>query len=103
MDFSLPAPLHASRLPWAPDLEHQSAAPGPQDSWCAVTGSLEWSLVAHHDPSPSFLLTLRELSSPDSPHHLEEYSSLRDASVAADTLYSHLLNRLEQAVRSRPR
>lgn len=100
MDDRLPAELRHSRLPWTPDLEHQSPAPAPNDSWAALVGTLEWSLTVHRDSRdepPAFLLGLRDLALEDDPgHSLRSYPSLRDAVVAAESAHDLLLEQLRQ-------
>lgn len=101
MDDRLPALLQASRLPWTPDLKHQSPAPAPNDSWAAVVGTLEWSILAHLGPDkpPSFLLALRNVApEEDVQHVLTAYPSLHDAVTAAEATHSLLLEQLRAAV-----
>lgn len=105
MDEHLPPELRRSRLPWSSDLEHQSPAPRPNDSWAAVVGTLEWSIVAHkdaHDDPPAFLLGLRDLALEEDVSHLfHAYPTLHDAVVAAEAVHDHLLEQLRRRI-SRP-
>jgi len=96
----LPAALENSRLPWTPDLEHQCAAPAPNDSWAALVGTLEWSITAHADnPSdpPDFLLGLRDIANDEDIQHVfRAYPSLHDATTAAEAVHDLLLTQLRQ-------
>lgn len=98
MDEFLPTPLRTSRLPWEADLEHQSAAPAPHDSWGASVGTLEWSITAYKDgpgEPPAFLLGLRDLAVEEDVQHLfQAYPSLHDAVVAAEAVHGILLGQL---------
>lgn len=101
MDDRLPAPLRTSRLPWTPDLEHQSPAPAPNDSWAALVGTLEWSIITHDDPPdpPSFLLGLRDIANEEDLQHLfQAYPSIHDAVTAAEATHSLLLEQLRRAI-----
>lgn len=102
MDERLPLALRISRLPWSPDLEHQSPAPAPNDSWCALVGTLEWSIVVHKetlDEAPAFLLGLRDIAQEeDIGEHFTAYPSLHDAVVAAEALHQHLLEQLRARI-----
>ena len=104
MDDRLPAALRVSRLPWTPDLEYQSPAPRPHDSWCALVGTLEWSIVVHHDDTlepPAFLLGLRDLALEEDIGHLfRAYPSLHDAVTAAESAHELLLSQLRTAITS---
>ena len=100
--MALPKPLQESRLPWKADLDDQSAAPGPLDSWHAITGTLEWSLgVCQDDPSapPLFALNLRNLASDEEYAHIfRTYPSLSEAVQAAEDVLTNLLDQLQTAL-----
>jgi len=102
MDDRLPAVLKTSRLPWIPDLEHQCPAPANNDSWAALVGTLEWSIIAHQDnplDPPVFLLGLRDLANDkDVQHVFRAYPSLHDACVGAEAVHDLLLTQLRQAL-----
>ena len=103
MDSQLPTALANSRLPWAPDLEHQSSAPAPNDSWAALVGTLEWSITAHSDSEapPDFLLGLRDIANDEDIQHVfRAYPSLHDACIAAEAVHDLLLEQLKQRLRS---
>lgn len=104
MDERLPAELRCSKLPWVPDLEHQSPAPAPNDSWAALVGTLEWSLTAHRDDPeepPAFLLGLRDLAGDQDILSLfRAYPSLHDAVVAAEAAHELLLAQLRHSLTS---
>jgi hypothetical protein len=106
MDERLPSELRCSRLPWSPDLEHQSPAPAPNDSWAALVGTLEWSLCAHKDAPddpPAFLLGLRDLANDeDISPFFRSYPSIRDAVVAAEAAHGMLLEQLRRKLLSKP-
>ena len=99
MDDHLPAPLRDSKLPWEPDHEDQSGAPAPQDSWRAVVGSLEWSLIVCGGSSTTFLLSLRALPQ-DEPHATWDLPHVRDAAVVADAVHELLLSQVVKAIQS---
>jgi hypothetical protein len=102
MDPDLPAALRNSSLPWQADLEHSAPAPAPDDSWHALLGTLEWSIVAHRPGlgrSPEFLLGLRSLGEEDEVQGTWTFHSLRDAVVAADAINDILLDQLRKLVR----
>lgn len=101
MDDHLPAALRTSKLPWTPDLEHQAPAPAPNDSWAALVGTLEWSIIAHqdHDEPPSFLLGLRDIvNEEDLEHLLQAYPTIHDAVTAAEATHALLLEQLRRAI-----
>jgi hypothetical protein len=106
MDERLPIELRYSRLPWSPDLEHQSPAPAPNDSWAALVGTLEWSLCAHQDAPddpPAFLLGLRDLGADeDVSPFFRAYPSIHDAVVAAEAAHDLLLEQLRRRLLGQP-
>ena len=102
VDERLPAALRDSKLPWAPDLEHQSPAPAPNDSWCALVGTLEWSLHAHQDApdaQPVYMLGLRDIArDEDLQHFFKSYPSPDLANSAAEAVHDMLLEQLRLAL-----
>ena len=103
MDEHLPVALRNSRLPWTPDLEQQAPAPAPNDSWAALVGTLEWSIITHldHEEPPSFLLGLRDIANEeDFQHVFQAYPSILLAVTAAEAHHDLLLEQLRRAITS---
>lgn len=99
VDQTLPEALRASRLPWVPDTTDQSSAPAPDDSWCAVVGTLEWSLLAHQaqgEELPDYILTLRDLSFDEELSEMWMYNDVQTAAHVADAIHSTLLEQLRR-------
>lgn len=101
VDDQLPEALRRSSLEWTPDDEDQSPALGPEDSWTATLGTLEWSILVHQTglERPEFLLSLRNYAT-DEEVGSWVLPSLGQAALAADSSRSLLLDQLRRSLRS---
>lgn len=98
VDDLLPPVLRLSKLPWKPDHDDQTPVVRDDDSWHALVGTLEWSLVAHRDAPEHplcFLLALRDIvRDEDCQLMLKTLPSLETASAHAEGAHDLMLEQL---------